>query len=94
MLNHLVAKDLVVDTADLHVMVDWLMELFQLYVDTNLDDNEELNNNRIEMKIIMFFFVVVILENKRDDGITHLALETKNRINLRQSSIKNSLASG
>jgi hypothetical protein len=43
-LNHLVAKDLVVDTADLHVMVDLLMELFQLYVDTNLDDNEELKN--------------------------------------------------
>jgi hypothetical protein len=40
----LVAKDLVVDTADLHVMVDLLMELFQLYVDTNLDDNEELKN--------------------------------------------------
>jgi len=42
MLNHLVAKDLVVDTADLHVMVDLLMELFRLYDDTNLDDNEEL----------------------------------------------------
>jgi len=74
MLNHLVAKDLVVDTADLHVMVDWLMELFQLYVDTNLDDNEELNNSRIEMKIILFF---LILENKRGDGITHLDLRNK-----------------
>jgi hypothetical protein len=71
MLNHWVAIDLVVDTADLHVMVDWLMELFQLYVDTNLDDNEELNNSRIEMKIILFF---LILENKRGDEITHLAL--------------------
>jgi len=64
----------VVDTADLHVMVDWLMELFQLYVDTNLDDNEELNNSRIEMKIILFF---LILENKRGDGITHLTLGNK-----------------
>jgi len=73
-LNHLVAIDLVVDTADLHVMVDWLMELFQLYVDTNLDDNEELNNSRIEMKIILFF---LILENKRGDGITHLTLGNK-----------------
>lgn len=42
MLNHLVAKDLVVDTADLHVMVDLLMELFQLYDDRNLDDSEGL----------------------------------------------------
>jgi hypothetical protein len=42
MLIHLVAKDLVVDTADLHAMVDSLMELFRLYDDTNLDDNEEL----------------------------------------------------
>jgi hypothetical protein len=45
MWTHLVAKDLEVDTADLHVMVDLLMELFQLYVDTNLVDNEYLDQD-------------------------------------------------
>jgi hypothetical protein len=57
MWTHLVAKDLEVDTADLHVMVDLLMELFQLYVDTNLVDNEYLNKT-VEKKIRKFHFYV------------------------------------
>jgi hypothetical protein len=75
---HWVAKDLVVDTADLHVMVDLLMELFQLYVDTNLDDNEELNQKRLKDKIndkktCFFQYQKIIIGNRRGDLITHLA---------------------
>jgi hypothetical protein len=87
MWTHLVAKDLEVDTADLHVMVDLLMELFQLYVDTNLVDNEYLNKT-VEKKFEHFIFMYD--QKDINEAITHLASD---RINLGQSSIINSLAS-
>lgn len=69
MLIHWVAKDLVEDTADLHARVDLLMELFQLYVDTNLVDNEVLN----KIKKFRFLFLDTIRGLMRQFYITHLA---------------------
>ena len=63
------------DTADLYVMADYWMELFQLFVDTNLDDNEDLRkdnqfisfvkNFRNNCKKITRFIVELMIESNK-----------------------------